>query len=194
MMRRSLLLASVLLSGCSAKPEEKQAAPRADSLSPAGRSAATPAPDVTVLDSVVYTPQLPGLGVTVYSSDTLRSIANEISKGASTADVFLKRPGLQVVEARRVSDGTPEVHDDWADAAVVQSGHATLLSGGTVHGAQLRSPGEWRGGTISGGVQRKLAAGDFLIVPPGVPHQYLVARGDSIRYLTVKVPRVVRMH
>ena len=189
------LIAAALLLGCTGRPEQEQqrAATPIDSVHPTSFTTATSAPDVTVLDSVVVG-QPPGLGVTLYSGDTLRNIANEISKGSSTADVFLNRPGLQAVEARRVVNGSPEVHADWADATLVQAGRATLLSGGTVHGGQLRSPGELRGGSIAGGQTRKVAAGDFFVVPPGVPHQYLVAKGDSIRYLTIKVPRIYRAH
>jgi uncharacterized RmlC-like cupin family protein len=38
-------------------------------------------------------------------------------------------------------------------------------------------------------VSRPFAAGDLMIIPPGVPHQYHIAAGDSLRYLTIKVHR-----
>jgi len=88
--------------------------------------------------------------------------------------------------------GAAEIHDDWGDVTVVQAGRATLLSGGRVPGSQLRSPGEHRGPAIAGGARQALAAGDLFYVPSGVPHQYELAPHDSIRYLTIKVPRVPR--
>jgi uncharacterized RmlC-like cupin family protein len=56
-----------------------------------------------------------------------------------------------------------------------------------VVGARVVSPGEHRGGRIEGGATRELGPGDLLVVPAGVPHQYLLGVGDTLRYLTVKV-------
>ena len=146
----------------------------------------TPAPDTGADMAIAAT----GNAVAFYPDTLLRRTGHQISTGQSTARVFLNRPGVQFVEARRVHNGTPEVHDEWADVTVVQSGRATLLSGGRVSGSALRSPGEHRGGVLSGGSSRVVTAGDLFYVPPRIPHQYLIATGDSIRYLTVKVPRV----
>jgi uncharacterized RmlC-like cupin family protein len=71
----------------------------------------------------------------------------------------------------------------------VQAGRATLLVGGRVSGGTLASPGEHRGGTIAGGTPHPLGAGDLLVVPAGIPHQFQVVRGDSVVYLTIKVQR-----
>jgi mannose-6-phosphate isomerase-like protein (cupin superfamily) len=131
-----------------------------------------------------------GQSITVISSADLSRIGDELSRGGSSGRVFLEQPGVQVVESRRVVNGTPEVHDNWMDATFVQVGRATFRAGGSVSGAMLSSPGEHRGGTMSGATERPLAAGDFVLVPAGVPHQFLVARGDSVRYITIKVPRV----
>ena len=70
---------------------------------------------------------------------------------------------------------------------VVQAGRGTLLSGGRVEGSHLETAGEHRGGTITGGSSRPVGAGDLMIIPAGVPHQYMIGPGDSLRYLTVKV-------
>ena len=114
---------------------------------------------------------------------------DQLAHGSSTGTVFMHHPGVQVVESRRTTSGSVEVHDDWMDATIVQAGRAQFRSGGTVSGASLRSPGEHRGGTVTGATTRALGEGDFLLVPAGMPHQFLVAPGDSIRYLTIKVPR-----
>jgi mannose-6-phosphate isomerase-like protein (cupin superfamily) len=94
-----------------------------------------------------------------------------------------------VIALRRTGDGEAEVHADWDDVMMIQAGTATLLSGGEVNGARQTAPGELRGGRIGGGTCRTLAAGDVVTVPAGVPHQMLVAAGESITYLVVKVRR-----
>ena len=146
--------------------------------------AAVPAPRDTTALSVAG-----GKELDVYTAAQLSKAAAEIARGTSTATVLARRPERYYVEARRVADGSPEVHDDFSDVTFVQAGRATLHTGTVVRGSHLESAGEHRGGTIDGGTRRIVATGDFFVVPPGMPHQYEIASGDSIRYLTVKVRR-----
>ena len=126
-------------------------------------------------------------GVELYSAAFLARVADELAKGTTTARTVGGHPTFHYVEARRNASGEPEVHDRWIDVTIVQAGHATLLTGGRVDGDRLASPGEHRGGTIVGGTPRPIAAGDLVVIAAGVPHQYQLARGDSVRYLTIKV-------
>jgi mannose-6-phosphate isomerase-like protein (cupin superfamily) len=128
-----------------------------------------------------------GTAVDFYTAAQLSRAAAEIARGTSTASVLARRPDRSYVEARRVANGVPEVHDDFSDVTFVQAGRATLQTGAAVRGAHVESPGEHRGGTIAGGSRRAIAAGDFFVIPAGTPHQYEVAAGDSVRYLTVKL-------
>ncbi len=91
--------------------------------------------------------------------------------------------------AHRKANGEPEVHEKMADFFVVESGEATLLVGGKVAGGKETSPGEMRGGTIEGGEKQKLAAGDVVHIPAGVPHQLLVDKGKNFTYFVIKVER-----
>lgn len=133
--------------------------------------------------------QTPASGMDFFSATDLAGAASAISHGTSTARILLRHPDRYYVEARRVANGVPEVHDDWIDVTTVQAGRATLLTGSTVRGSHVETPGEHRGGTIDGGARRTIATGDFFVIPSGMAHQYQVARGDSLRYLTVKVRR-----
>lgn len=130
-----------------------------------------------------------GSEIDVYSAAQLSRAAADIARGPSTATVLARRPDRYYVQARRVTNGVPEVHDNFSDVTFVQAGRAMLLTGTTVRGSHVESAGEHRGGTIEAGSRRAIAAGDFFVIPPGTPHQYEVAAGDSIRYLTVKVRR-----
>ena len=128
-----------------------------------------------------------GGGIDLFPDATLARAAAALAHGSTTARTFASYPGFHYVQARRVQNGSPEIHDHWVDVTIVQSGRATLLTGGTVAGGHLTSPGEHRGGTISGGTPQHVAAGDLVTIPAGVPHQYQLAPSDSVHYLTIKI-------
>lgn len=89
----------------------------------------------------------------------------------------------------READGRVEVHQTKADILVVQSGTATLVTGGEVVEPVTTGPNEIQGSSIKGGVSRTLAPGDAIEIPAGVPHQFFVAPGTQITYLVVKVTK-----
>jgi mannose-6-phosphate isomerase-like protein (cupin superfamily) len=93
---------------------------------------------------------------------------------------------LTMLAVRR-GNGEPEIHEKMADIFVIESGEATLLVGGKANGAKTTAPGELRGGTIEGGQKQKLAPGDIVHIPPGVPHQVLLDSGGTFTYFVVKV-------
>jgi mannose-6-phosphate isomerase-like protein (cupin superfamily) len=108
---------------------------------------------------------------------------------AMVAKLLGNRGHYSYIALRRTGNGEPEVHEGWDDVMVVQEGGGTLLLGGEVQGGRVTAPGEIRGGEIRGGQRQPLAAGDMMIVPAGVPHQVLLAAGESITYLVLKVQR-----
>jgi mannose-6-phosphate isomerase-like protein (cupin superfamily) len=144
--------------------------------------------DTVAPDSTTRASTGPG-DIDFYPAVQLSRAADAIARGTSTATVLARRPDRYYVEARRVGNGVPEVHDDFSDVTFVQAGRAVLHTGASVRGSHLESAGEHRGGTIDGGSRRTIVTGDFFVIPPGTPHRYEVAAGDSIRYLTVKVRR-----
>ncbi len=88
----------------------------------------------------------------------------------------------------RDNDGMVEVHENWTDVLVVESGEATLVIGGTPVNAKTTAPGELRAASVTGGEKPLLAPGDVLHIPAGVPHQFLVPPGKKITYFALKVP------
>jgi mannose-6-phosphate isomerase-like protein (cupin superfamily) len=102
---------------------------------------------------------------------------------------FGSRDGYSYWVVQRDGTGEVEQHDDWNDIFVVQSGEATLLTGGQITGGKQTSPGETLGGEIAGGRRQPLAANDMHIVPAGTPHQFLVEPGRAILYVTLKTAR-----
>lgn len=87
----------------------------------------------------------------------------------------------------RARDGVAELHENFADMFYVLDGRATLVTGGTVVGAETIAPGEIRGVSIEGGVRQELRAGDVAHIPAGVPHQMLVPGDTTFTSFVVKI-------
>ena len=97
--------------------------------------------------------------------------------------------GFAMMISHRTASDQVEVHLTTADIMVVQSGTATLVTGGEVVDPVQKGPGEMGGTGIKGGVSRVLQVGDVVEIPPGVPHQYFIEPGGQITYLLVKVTK-----
>ena len=91
--------------------------------------------------------------------------------------------------SHRDGNGRVEVHQTTADVMVVQSGGATLVTGGEVVDPVATGPNEIGGSAIKGGVSRVLAPGDVVEIPPGVPHWYVLGSGEQITCLLIKVAK-----
>ncbi len=89
----------------------------------------------------------------------------------------------------RSKTGTSESHDNDTDFYVVQSGQATLYVGGEIVDAKQTAPGEIRGSSIKGGKKLTLKPGDTINIPPKTPHHVVLAPGEKITYLIVKIHR-----
>jgi mannose-6-phosphate isomerase-like protein (cupin superfamily) len=89
--------------------------------------------------------------------------------------------------SHREVDGKCELHKIKADVIVIQTGTATLVTGGEVIDPKDTAPNEIQGSGIKGGIKHEVGPGDVIEIPAGVPHQFFVAPGTQITYLVVKV-------
>ena len=81
-----------------------------------------------------------------------------------------------------------EIHQNYADFAVVRSGDGAVLAGGKLVDSKQSGPNELRG-KIEGGTLHRLKPGDAYYVPANVPHQFIVEPGKHIRVEMLKVQR-----
>ena len=88
--------------------------------------------------------------------------------------------------SRREKPGQAEIHTKDADVIYVLQGSATFVTGGEAVDAKNTAPDELRGSSIRNGETREIAKGDVVIVPHGVPHQFLTVT-DPFLYYVVKV-------
>jgi mannose-6-phosphate isomerase-like protein (cupin superfamily) len=91
--------------------------------------------------------------------------------------------------SHREVNGKAELHKTKADVMVIQTGTATLVTGGEVIDPKDTAPNEIQGSGIKGGVTRTVVPGDIINIPAGVPHQFFVTSGTQITYLVVKVTK-----
>jgi len=89
--------------------------------------------------------------------------------------------------SHREANGRVELHKTKADVMVIQTGTATLVTGGEVVDPVSTGPNEIQGSAIKGGVKRTIGPGDVIEIPIGVPHQFFLEPGTQITYLVVKV-------
>ncbi|MDZ4797641.1 MAG: hypothetical protein SGI92_05725 [Bryobacteraceae bacterium] len=88
---------------------------------------------------------------------------------------------------RRDRTGEAEVHVRTADVFVIQTGQATLVTGGRIPNAKSSTKTEIRGASIEGGQSQVLVPGDIVQIPAGLPHQFVLARGAEVTYFALKI-------
>lgn len=112
----------------------------------------------------------------------------ELHKGGGLSTYHLSDHEFYYVEqVTRTKTQGSEQHSHWADYMMVQKGDATLVMGGKMAAMHEARPGEFKGGDITGGQKIALHAGDYMMIPWGTPHQFLIAPGGSFHYLLIKV-------
>jgi quercetin dioxygenase-like cupin family protein len=87
--------------------------------------------------------------------------------------------GYAFVMEHRNATTPPTVHPGHAELIEVLEGSCTLITGGKLVGAKPLTAGSiTQGGTaIEGGTARKIAKGDYIMVPANTPHQYTEVNG-----------------
>jgi len=118
-----------------------------------------------------------------WTSGQLRDRAQSLSPKVDAHKIATERLAdfgrYHALTVHREGSGQAEVHEDWADFFVVESGNAKLVVGGTIPDARRTGPGEIRGSKINGGTEQTLSAGDVVNIPARTPHQFLLDSGSG---------------
>lgn len=105
----------------------------------------------------------------------------------SASETLEKYPHHYTMLAFRKVSGGGELHQNFADVFFIVRGHATIATGGQLVDQKSTGPGEIRGKSIEGGTRQELREGDVVHIPAGMPHQMLLAAGDTVTYFVIKV-------
>ncbi|HYY72691.1 MAG TPA: heme-binding protein [Candidatus Bathyarchaeia archaeon] len=113
----------------------------------------------------------------------------EVDEGFAKGSVLFDGAGgrnYMVHTSRREGPGMVEVHTKDTDILYVLKGSATVVTGGSMVDGKPIAADEIRGREITGGESRKLAPGDAMIIPSGVPHWFREVQAPFLYYV-VKV-------
>jgi mannose-6-phosphate isomerase-like protein (cupin superfamily) len=80
----------------------------------------------------------------------------------------------------RASVGNAAVHETEAELFYVVDGSATLVTGGKLTGETRTNAENLSGNGIEGGQSRKVAKGDFVMVPEKTPHWFSAIDGTVV--------------
>jgi uncharacterized protein GlcG (DUF336 family)/uncharacterized RmlC-like cupin family protein len=110
----------------------------------------------------------------------------QVAAKFQTGGLLLDTPAYKVDAGRRTAPGEVEFHQHVVDIMHVIQGRATVVTGGQMVDQRAVGAGEVRARAVEGGTSHELTEGDVLVVPAGVPHQF-VAVSDPFLYFVVKV-------
>ncbi len=91
---------------------------------------------------------------------------------AGSVRVFTLDPYNVAVEQRQPRAQGASLHQDRAELFYVIDGSATMITGGTIPDGK-QSGTNIQGTSITGGTRLEFNKGDFIMVPSGVPHQFV---------------------
>lgn len=128
-------------------------------------------------------------GVDIYSAKELQGMGQRLSQKRTqfTAEDLARYGNHYTMLAHREATGSSELHEHEADIFVIESGEATIITGGKIVNPHAQKAGEIRGTSIEGGERHQLATGDIIHIPAGTPHQLLIDKGKPFTYFVVKV-------
>ena len=95
--------------------------------------------------------------------------------------------GHSVYLVLRGKTGTAEIHETESDVQISVRGRATSVMGGELLNPEQLPRKQIRGASIQDGLERELAPGDIMHIPPGLPHQLLIDASESYMYLLIKI-------
>ena len=115
-------------------------------------------------------------------------------KTGNTVELVVNDEGYPFQLEYRTETTPPSIHPTHAELIEVIEiidGSCTLVTGGKLVGAKPAAPGAMtQGGTsIDGGSKRKVAKGDYIMVPANTPHQYTEVHGLIMMTLHMPVAK-----
>jgi uncharacterized protein GlcG (DUF336 family)/mannose-6-phosphate isomerase-like protein (cupin superfamily) len=106
-------------------------------------------------------------------------VAAKFQKGG----LLLNTDFYKVDAGRREKPGEVEWHARDTDIMYVFEGNATVVTNGEMANSRHTAPGEIRANSINGGVIHKLSPGDVLVIPNGLPHQFVEVSNPFLYYV-----------
>jgi mannose-6-phosphate isomerase-like protein (cupin superfamily) len=125
---------------------------------------------------------------THYSAADLKAALAKLptDRPSASVRVFSLGPYNVGVEQRQPREQGAASHSDRAEMFYVIEGSGTMLTGGTITDGKQNGT-NLQGTTISNGTRINFNPGDFIMVPSGVPHQFVDLK-TPVRVMSMYLP------
>ena len=115
-----------------------------------------------------------------------KALSSRLDERKSAAEQFHTAGDYQSVLVHREADGEAELDEDDAVLLIVESGEATLVTGGKLVDPKTPTSSDVRAASLQGGDKTPLAEKDVVVIPADLAYQILVAAGKQVTYLVIR--------
>jgi mannose-6-phosphate isomerase-like protein (cupin superfamily) len=127
----------------------------------------------------------------LWSADKVKEVSERLEKNIGTQSIMFETvgnwQGHSVYLVLRAKTADAEFHKTEEDLYFAMGGHATFVIGGEMVNPKDMPRKQVRAPSIKGGVRREVRTGDVLHVPRAIPHQLVIAPGETFLYFLVKL-------
>ena len=127
-------------------------------------------------------------GGQVTAADFAALVARQPKDGNGNATFLQLDPYKVNMEHRVPVMQAASVHEKEAELFYIVDGGGTMVTGGKLTGERRTNPENLTGDGIEGGSSKKIAKGDFILVPEGQPHWFSQVDGQ-LTMMSLHLPR-----
>ena len=102
---------------------------------------------------------------------------------------FIRLAPYNVNMEHRIMNQAASVHETEAELFYVIDGAGTLVTGGKLKEEKRTNAENLTGSAIEGGVSKRVAKGDWILIPAGVPHQYPGVEAGGLTLMSLHLPK-----
>ena len=133
--------------------------------------------------------QAPPLQGGVVTAADFAAIVAKQPKDRTGNATFLQLAPYNVNMEHRVNmPQNAAIHDKEAELFYVVDGGGTIVTGGKLTNPSRQNADNSTGNGIEGGTSKKIAKGDFILVPEGTPHWFSAIDGE-LTLMSLHLPR-----
>ena len=104
---------------------------------------------------------------------------------------FIRLAPYNVNMEHRIMSQAASVHETEAELFYVIDGAGTVVTGGKLMEERRTNAENFSGSGIEGGVSKRVAKGDWILVPAGVPHQYPAVEAGGLTLMSLHLPKKI---
>lgn len=130
----------------------------------------------------------PQQGGVITAADFAAIVAKQPKDRNGNATFLQLAPYNVNMEHRVNMPQNASIHDKEAELFYVVDGGGTIVTGGKLTNASRQNADNSTGSGIEGGTSKKIAKGDFILVPEGTPHWFSAIDGE-LTLMSLHLPR-----